>query len=86
MSFREIILIHFDTNITNVYQVDDNRLKLIKKYTIFFNETYVNGEMLDKFQKFFQLYEKEIGTFDNQRTRIYRQVFFKNYHKTNKYN
>ena len=76
MSFREVILIHFDTNITNVYQVDDNRLKLIKKYTIFFNETYVNGEMLDKFQKFFQLYEKEIGTFDNQRTRIYATGIF----------
>lgn len=76
MSFYRRTLIHFDTNKTYVYHVDDNNLNLLKIYTIFFNETYVNNEMLEKFQDFFQLYQKEIGDFDNQNTRIYATGIF----------
>ena len=57
MSLSSKILIHIDTNTTSIYHFSNNKLKLLKHYTIFFNETFVNSEMLDKFRDFFQKYK-----------------------------
>ncbi len=48
MSLSSKILIHFDTNTTRIYQFSNNKLKLLKHHTIFFNETFVNSKMLGK--------------------------------------
>lgn len=59
MSFREIILIHFDTNITNVYQVDDNRLKLIKNILFFLMKHMSMAKCLISFKNFFNFMKRK---------------------------
>ena len=76
MSLSSKILIHFDTNTTSIYQFSNNKLKLLKHHTIFFNETFVNSEMLDKFRDFFQKYKNQIGSYDNEKTRVYATGIF----------
>lgn len=73
---EEKILVHFTTNETRVYGLKNKSLKLLKKDTIFFNETLVNEELFKKIDSFLNDLKNIVGSISNQRVRLYATGIF----------
>ena len=78
---KDKIFIHFDTNDISIYQLNQKKIKLLKKKQVFFNETLVNDELLKKIDKFLSELKSIVGTVDNERVRLYATGVFQEFSK-----
>lgn len=70
------IFVHFDTNETRVYEIKNKTSKLIYKEQLFFNETLVHSEMLNKFDVFLENLKNIVGEVTNKNVRLYATGIF----------
>ncbi|CCY45982.1 predicted protein [Firmicutes bacterium CAG:822] len=78
---KDKIFIHFDTNDISIYQLNQKKIKLLKKKQVFFNETLVNDELLKKIDRFLSELKNIVGTVDNERVRLYATGVFQEFSK-----
>lgn len=57
-------LVYFDTNLVKIYKLQDNKITLLESVVVYFNETLVNNEMLDKFEDIFKILYKYMDKID----------------------
>lgn len=78
------LLIYFNTNNTRIYELNKGKCTLIKEEKLYFNETLVNDEMFNKFNKFFKYIQQQFGLYDNKNTRLYATGIFQELSKEEK--
>lgn len=69
-------IIHFNTNQVSVYQLISKKPVLKEKQTLYFNETVVHDEMLNKIRNFLKEFKKKFGVLDNRSVRIFATGIF----------
>ena len=73
------IFVHFDTNEVNIYTILDGKLNLFKKQQIFFNETLVNNELIDKIDTLLNDLSNIVGDLNSKTTRLYATGIFQEF-------
>lgn len=73
------ILVHFNTNDVNIYELNNKSINLLKHEQVFFNETLVNNELLNKIDKVLTNLELLGITVNNEKTRLYATGIFQNF-------
>ncbi len=69
-------IIYFHTNNTCIYEVDNKKPVLQNQQQLFFNETFVHDEMLNKIRKFLENFQHTYGVLDNKHVRIFATGIF----------
>ena len=75
---NEKIIIHFDTNITNVYTLS-SELKHIETYNIFFNETHIHDELYHKIEYIINSIKEKGYVVNNKTTRLFATGIFEEF-------
>ena len=78
MNKEEKIFVLFETNMVSVYRYLD-KLEMVKKEQIFFNETLVNNEMFNKIDNYINNLENIIGEVNNKKVRLYATGVFQDF-------
>ena len=78
---KDKIFIHFDTNDISIYQLNQKKIKLLKKKQVFFYDILVNDELLKKIDRFLSELKNIVGTVDNERVRLYATGVFQEFSK-----
>lgn len=73
------LLIHFDTNEVNIYTLSKNNIVLIKKERIYFNETLVNDELLNKIDGFIKELKTIAEYVNNEMIKLYATGIFQDF-------
>ena len=69
-------IIHFQTNSVDVYRLVRGDARLQKHKTLYFNETLVHDEMLNKIRDFLKEFKQEFEVLDNKSVRIFATGIF----------
>lgn len=69
-------IIYFTTNYTYFYKIENCNVKLIEKQQLFFNETLVSDEMLNKIRKTLEDFKQRYIGLNNTNVRIFATGIF----------
>lgn len=69
-------IIHFTTNYTYFYKLESQKPKLMEMRQLFFNETLVNDELLNKIRKVLNEFQKKYECLNNANVRIFATGIF----------
>ena len=75
------VLVHFNTNETNIYILKDNALNVLSKECISFEDNYVTDLLLAKIDNILDDLEKCAGEVNNESTRLYATGIFQKFNQ-----
>lgn len=81
---KEKVLIHFTTNETSVYKLTNGNVLLQSREQLFFNETLVHDEMLNKIYSFVEKIKSHVTNFGKESVRLYATGIFQELSKEEK--
>lgn len=81
---KEKVLIHFTTNETSVYKLTNGNVLLQSREQLFFNETLVHDEMLNKIYSFVEKIKYHVTNFGKESVRLYATGIFQELSKEEK--
>ena len=73
------ILVHFDTNDTNIYQLKGDSISLIKKERVYFNETLIHDELFKKIDYVIEKLKMIVEDVNNSNVRVYATGVFQEF-------
>lgn len=73
------ILVHFDTNDTNIYQLKGDSISLIKKERVYFNETLIHDELFKKIDYVIEKLKMIVEDVNNSNVRLYATGVFQEF-------
>lgn len=73
------ILVHFDTNDTNIYQLKGDSISLIKKERVYFNETLIHDELFKKIDYVIEKLKMILEDVNNSNVRLYATGVFQEF-------
>lgn len=71
-------IVHFETNQTTLYEVQNNQIIKIKRDVLYFNETLINNELYAKIDKYLYNLNK-IEKFNTENVRLYATGIFQEF-------
>lgn len=73
------ILVHFDTNDTSIYQLKGDRIALVKKEKVYFNETLIHDELFKKIDYVIGKLRMIVENVNNENVRLYATGVFQEF-------
>lgn len=78
---KEKILIHFDTDHVSTYLLKSEKLEVVCRESVNFNEYLMNEMLLRRIDEVFERLERYVKVFNNEITRIYATGIFQNFNQ-----